>query len=615
MAKKDKNKKGKSTATAGFDTILYAELVNLEKIQHQNPDTGASINEGVTFINQYTNKIFGSPFQLMDSVDRRFPNVNKYVGNEFLRNFILNSPILHIKPGLPKYTGGTDGSKLVQSIKELYTGVSQSEFSFSEALLTELAGGTVFSKGSKLQKRMFGFRETYHTYMSHVNYMCRSMATFLNLTNGEANGYKFPIGTFVNGSGGNETFSNFADIDWKNYRMLSSSVPLSPVQQLKSMGNATLIGATAGTVGALFSNTMKTIGTAASAGATALSQVLKGDDGILDNLLTQIGDAAVSGGTEIQETAAESFQVADDAQVIDVMANKVCSVMFMVEPVAFEESLQNQTKDSVIETALDGVNDAVGSEIAFMTNSKVDAGIIDNITEFLGDTVSTAGNFLSGLTEPVTGGFTSNLFNGALKSVKGQKMIYPKIFSKSESHMDYQFTVNLTSPYGDIYNYYMNIVVPLMHLIALAAPRMITSNSVASPFLVQAFIPGMCTCQLGVISQMQISKNPNVKHVSAQGFPLDITVKFTIEELYNALSISPANDPASFMFNETLNDYMANLAGLQPSVNTYTNQRIAAFRALEKYFGGGAENSELANDVANDILMKVEDAVNPFAGR
>ena len=37
-------------AKGGFDTILYSELVNLEKIQHQNPDTGANINDGVTFI-------------------------------------------------------------------------------------------------------------------------------------------------------------------------------------------------------------------------------------------------------------------------------------------------------------------------------------------------------------------------------------------------------------------------------------------------------------------------------------------------------------------------------------------------------------------------------------
>ena len=79
--------------------------------------------------------------------------------------------------------------------------------------------------------------------------------------------------------------------------------------------------------------------------------------------------------------------------------------------------------------------------------------------------------------------------------------------------MNYSFTINLSSPYGDVYNYYMNIVVPLMHLIALAAPRMVSANSVASPFLVQAFIPGMCTCQLGIIQSLSIEKNPSGKRV------------------------------------------------------------------------------------------------------
>lgn len=594
----------------GMDEILKWELINLEKIQHQNPDTGASINEGVTFIDQYTNNIFGAPFQLMDSVDRRFPGVNKYVGNEYLRNFILNSPILHIKPGLPKYTGGVDSSKIAQSIKELYTGVNTG-MSFTEALLTELAEGTVFAKGSKLQKRMFGFRETYFQYMNHVNYMCRSMAVFLNLTNRNANGGKYPTGTLVNKNGSLSEFAPFETMKWQNYRMLSSSRPLTPTEQLKIMGNSTLLGAVLSTISSALSNIASFAKSSAKAAAGALAGVLAGDESALDSVLNQISQGATTAGGNIVNDAKEAFTEASDGTIIDIIANKVCSVMFMVEPQSFEENLNNGTKDSLIESSMDSVNDSVGSEIAFITNSKVDAGFVDNIAEFLGNTTETAANFLSKLTEPIAGGFTSNLFNGGIRSVKGQKMIYPKIYSNSKSTTDYNFSITLTSPYGDIYNYYMNIVVPLMHLIALAAPRMVTSNSVASPFLVQAFIPGMCSCQLGIISNMTISKNPNVKHVSAQGFPLDVTVKFTIEELYNSLSISPANDPASFMFNETLNDYMSNLAGLQPSVHTYTNQRKALFRGLETYFKSG----EWLEDKANDELMKVEDLVNPFTGR
>ena len=190
-------------------------------------------------------------------------------------------------------------------------------------------------------------------------------------------------------------------------------------------------------------------------------------------------------------------------------------------------------------------------------------------------------------------------------------MIYPEIYKSSNSAMNYNFSVVLTTPYGDPYNYYMDILVPLMHLIGLVAPRMVTANTVASPYLVQAYLPGQCTCQLGIIQNMTITKNPNSSKVSVNGFPLEVKVTFTIKELYNALSISPANDPASFLFNETLNDYMANLAGLIPSVDTYTKQRTASFYALEEYITGGG----ILQDVSSVLLEKYEDFVNPFIAR
>lgn len=617
MAKNNKKKKYVVTKEAiganGFDKILKQELQALEGIQSQHPETGSGINSGKSYLKQYTNRIFGAPFQFMDSVDRRFPNVNPNVGNEYLRNIILNSPILHIKPGMPIYTGGTATGKLLETVQSIYgaairvNAAHANSMSYTDAVLTEIARDTIFKSGEKLQKRMFGFRETYYQYMSNVNYMCRSMATFLNLTKQTSN-QRFPTGTYI---GDNNKFAGFSYMKWEKYRMLTKSKPMSPTKEFKKMFKATLIGAGISVAGKSFKEMMELIGDSAKITAEATAKMLQGDDTALDRLLDSIGDAATEHFNEIDEYADDAVKEAKENTVVGTMIDKVCSVLFMVEPTQFDDVLTNTTKESLIESGIDGMTDSVGSEIAFITGSNASASIIGNMTEFLGDTVQTAGNFLSGLIEPVAGGFASNLFNGALKSVKGQKMIYPKIYSKSTSETNYSFTVKLSTPYGDVYNYYMNIIVPLMHLIALAAPRMISSNAVASPFLVQAFIPGQCTCQLGIISQMTIQKNPEVKHVSVQGFPLDVTVKFTIEELYNALSISPANDPSSFLFNETLNDYMSNLAGLQPSVDTYKNQQTNAFEALNKYFTTG----EYLEDAAADAIMKIENLVYPFLGR
>lgn len=561
---------------------LAKELSALEGLHGQHPETGANIGSGNSYLSQYTNRVFGAPYQLLDSVDARFSSVNKNLGNEYLKNFMLNSPILHIKPGLPKYTGGTDANSISQGIKNIYMDTTQGGMSLASSLINQLASATVFGGGSKLQKRMFGFRECYYDYMQHVNYMCRSMATFLNLTSSNTG---MPDGTFASGTGSN-TFHKFSSMKWENYRMMGDSKVLTPWEYLKSLGDSTAIGAVSETL---------------SQGVGGFLSVINPFTG--DSLDDLLGEAANS--------ISDAWEFASSTHLSDRMADKICSVEFMVEPIQFSESLSNTTEPSVIESTIDAIGSGVGQELAFMTNSNVDFGMLEGVTDVLGNTLDSAMGMLGGLVENTAGGFVSNLFNGAVNSIKGQKMIYPEIYKTSSSHMDYQFSITLSSPYGDVYNYYMNIVVPLMHLIALASPRMVTSNTITSPYLVQSYIPGMCSCQLGIIESMNITKNPSTKHVSVNGFPLTVKVEFTIKELYNAMSISPANDPASFLFNETLNDYMANLAGLAPSVDTYTKQRQNAFKNMNDYI----KNGDWANDLANRFVTKVEDMYNPFIAR
>lgn len=595
--------------------ILARELAALENIHGQNPDTGKGVGTNYTYLGQYTTRMFGSPFQLIDSVDKRFENINKRVGNEYLRNFTLNSPILHIKPGMPVYTGGDSPSAIVQAIQANFINKDASDSGTSydnvNAFLDTLAKATVFGKGDRLQRRMYGFRETYFTYMQYVNYMCRSMATFLNLTNTDGiklnNTGRYPVGCLV---GEDNEISPFKSLDWSKYRWLSKSKPSKPSELLGKLAKNTTIGAT---IKAIFGD---------------MAAFVKAGDAALDDLCQSLVDklygvesdedifktfskALEKSGNILNEQAQENAQYFNDAASnnwLDIMEDKVSSVMFMVEPTNFEENLRNDTTSSFIESTIDGVRSSLGKEVAFITQSNTDLGLIDNLVDFLGDTIETAGSALTKLTEGLTGGFMTNMFHGAVQSLKGQKMIYPEIYDKSNSETNYNFTVNLTTPYGDDYNYFMEIIVPLMHLIGLAAPRMITANAVASPFLVQAWIPGQATCQLGIISNMTIIKNPNGKHVSVHGFPLEVKVQFTVRELYNALSISPANDPASFMYNETLNDYMANLGGLCPSTNTYKQQRQNMFQNFNQFF----ENGEIYEDLANSALESVESFWNPF---
>lgn len=577
---------------------LAAELMMLEGIHGQNPETGAGIGETRTYLRQYTNRIFGAPYQFLDSVDRRFSDINKYLGTEYMRNFILNSPILYIKPGLPHYTGGADAGIITEAMKNMYMDGASGNLSMGQSFLENLAATTIFGVGSKLQKRMYGLRETYNEYMNHVNYMCRSMAIFLDLTydKGKVADKVYPNGIFV----GEGTFSEFKIMRWETYRMLSSSKALNNWQYLsKILDNAGFAQV-----------------------ATALTGI--NPITILLNMLNTFntGDTEVTANEAIQSKSNSVIdqwnQVADQFEgnrngLAYQIQDKISTVQFMVEPSQFAENITNTTRKSIIEDTVDGLKTSIGNDLQFIMNSNTDAGILGNLFNFLGDTVGAAATSLGELTaKSLGGGFLQNFFSGAIQSIKGQKMIYPEIYENTTTTMTYSFKTTFSVPYGDVYNYYTGVLVPLAHILCLALPRMVTSNTTTSPYLVQAYIPGMCTCNLGIIQEMTITKNPSGTHVSVNGYPLTIEVEFIIKELYNALAISPTNDPASFLFNETLNDYMSNLAGLLPSVDTYTMQRKAMFEALGSYFNPTSET--LLSDVVAPIVSKLENA-NPFIGR
>lgn len=608
---------------------LYAEIMNEGTLpRKQSFEVGRFGGDNGTQVTAYNNKLFGAPFQLMDNVDMRHPNINKDVGVEYLKHFLLHSPILHIRPGVPKYTGGTDPKSFTEGFKDIYysaTGTSGID-------LIDAAGAwaekQMFGSGSKLQRRMYALDPKYREYMTYVNYMCRSMAVFLGLTSsGKAITNDVPHGTFTNTNGGSPTWTDFGDLRWENYRMTSDSY-VSDNKEYAASVIKTLLGsdektqkqaeemikkgsAKDGKVPFDLINGNKNGSSASKKESTPPSSTdgMKPKEETPDT--TEKGNADTHySAKSFRENASGLFgnlwQAFDSGSMGEdsfgeLSANQIKTIMFMVEPVSFSEQLTNNTAPSLIEQMVDSIADSVGSEIAFITNSGADAGMIGGLAQFLGSNISSMAVSLSKLAEPVAGGFATNLFSGAINALSGQKMIYPEIYKSSNSTQDYEYSVTLTSPYGDIYNYYMHIVVPLCHLICLAAPRMLTSNSITSPFLVQAYVPGMATCNLGIISNMTISKNPDSKDVSVNGFPLTVKVTFQVKELYNAISISPTTNPASFMFNETLTDYMLNLAGLRPSVDTYYEAQKNAMDRVGDY-----KSKEVLNDLLSNAMQSFD---------
>lgn len=287
--------------------------------------------------------------------------------------------------------------------------------------------------------------------------------------------------------------------------------------------------------------------------------------------------------------------------VQDKLESRTQSVEFMVEPFSPNEQFSNQTTQSLIKGLVDKAA-GIGTEVAFITQTQA---VQDSFFTSSMEKLAKAGvGLMEGMNNlasqvPLGGSFLHNLVSGALGAVTGNRFIYPDIYQSSSSQTSFNFKVNLISPYGDVYNYFMNILVPLAHLYCLVNPRLVTANSSNSPFLVRAFVPGLATCEMGIIDSMTIHKNSEGNRVSTNGLPLSVTVEFSIHELYHHNAISPWDDPLSVINNECLLDYLCNLAGIPP---TYTRRKMIT-ASLSSILKESLNVWKLAGNTIGDIML------------
>jgi hypothetical protein len=146
--------------------------------------------------------------------------------------------------------------------------------------------------------------------------------------------------------------------------------------------------------------------------------------------------------------------------------------------------------------------------------------------------------------------------------IAGGRLIFPEIWSDSQFSRDYDIDIKLTSPDCDDFSIYVNIIVPILHLVGFVAPRSCGPNGYVSPFLVRAFYKGLFNCDMGIITNMSINKGAEGSWTHS-GLPTVVDVHFSIKELYGTMSICTIGKIGNGMLNNsTLMDYIANLCGI-----------------------------------------------------
>ena len=158
----------------------------------------------------------------------------------------------------------------------------------------------------------------------------------------------------------------------------------------------------------------------------------------------------------------------------------------------------------------------------------------------------------------------SNLKQGFKSVTRGGKMIFPEIWNDSTFSRSYRISIKLRTPDADNLSWYLNIGVPMLHLIALAAPHQLGANGFQSPFLIRGWYKGFFNCDMGIITDMDISKGDKGKW-TLDGLPTEVDISITLKDLYQILTITSDDKISDLLANTALLDYIANMCGINVS--------------------------------------------------
>ena len=141
------------------------------------------------------------------------------------------------------------------------------------------------------------------------------------------------------------------------------------------------------------------------------------------------------------------------------------------------------------------------------------------------------------------GGLLGKLFSNASEGVTtvlaGNNLSLPEIYSDSETTVQHTFKIKLASPYGDPESVFSYVLRPLARLLAFSLPRQYGPNSYMSPFIIQAFSKGQFNCQLGIVTNLSVTRcgNGGESH-TINHIPTELEVTLEIQDMYEKVFLS-----------------------------------------------------------------------------
>lgn len=336
-------------------------------------------------------------------------------------------------------------------------------------------------------------------------------------------------------------------------------------------------------------------------------------NGIVSNVWAQLGGKGIPKKKKKQKLKSFRWSNFVNSNLKGFINSKEYVAFYVDSTTSISESFSNTTGQSNIADAIRSTS-GLSKEIQFLMGSgmglKMDIMDVDSFEKSYDQVKEIADKYVGGskLVKRLGEMFTT--------IGKGGRLMFPELWEDSSYTKNYSLSIKLRTPDGDKISWYLNILVPLIHLLALAAPHSMGPNGYSSPFLVRVFYKGIFNCDMGIITDIDISKGKEGAW-TVDGLPTEVDVDITLKDLYSMFSMTGGGKSIkkdiNFFNNTALLDYLCSSCGININKLEISRQ-LECYAAFAKnrftdlfpnmWLGFNQSASNLANKVYGKVIKK-----------
>ena len=218
-----------------------------------------------------------------------------------------------------------------------------------------------------------------------------------------------------------------------------------------------------------------------------------------------------------------------------------------------QESFSNSTTQSQLASKINQVSD-MAREVNFLLGGA--SGLMNTAA------IKPEVDLEKGSSDTSTmSGILGSMWKHVNTMMAGGKMFFPEIWADSSFMRSYDITIKLDSPDCDVLSLYLNIFVPLCHILGFVMPRSAGDNTYVSPFLIRAFYKSMFHVDMGIITNCSIQRG-DLQGWTQDGLPTQVTIQLSIKDLYDVMSMATGKGDNDMIGNPAQLDYLANMCGI-----------------------------------------------------